>query len=255
MESDIRDKEAMNEDLMDTAGPGLVANVVEVYNLILRANRIANNMIEEPTVFRDLLSPLPPTLFALFWYGCEQIQVRPALADLTRYINEHGIDILTSIFTHDCGRAYTTLSPNNDQKRIRDLSTLTTLPLGSGSRTAGWYVVVIRDTRDPTFIRLYVGQSTDIKRRTVEHHTKHTSDTKKLLYIYWRTEARVGEVYVLGTTTTRDQLWLNIVEQYWAVALQTLTLPCRGSMSGCQKECHWKRKLERISPCQYPSYR
>jgi hypothetical protein len=28
----------------------------------------------------------------------------------------------------------------------------------------------------------------------------------------------------LGTTETRDQQWLNIVEQYWAVALQTLPL-------------------------------
>src|SRR3569833_29727 len=117
---------------------------------------------------------------------------------------------------------------------IRDQRVLTSLPNAESFDVPGWYLGVCTDLHDPTWMRLYVGQGKIISERINKHRERTRSlaqnaQTGQLWYAFARPNGRVTRYFGLGDfdrgiLDTDDDFatFLNVGEQFWAVALQPL---------------------------------
>jgi hypothetical protein len=100
-------------------------------------------------------------------------------------------------------------------------------------RSAGWYGIVISDEEDASYLRAYVGQAESVGHRLQQHtdaarEDPNTGRHQSLLYHIWRKPGRRAIFVHLGVLkgyqkdNETHQLTLNIGEQLFAEALQTL---------------------------------
>lgn len=196
-----------------------MTNPPALYELVVKAKHLAAADPIHPAV------PLQTYFANVFDHVCALICSKPLYAELAEYIRNEGKDTLQLRAMSDCARALghlTVLGRDGESWKLRDFDALMSLQSYHGVRSAGWYFIVLTDENDPAWRRLYVGQATDIHRRAQDHKTRYKRELNKLLYRLWNRPGRTAEVYVLGTTNNPDPKWLDIVEQFWSVALQTL---------------------------------
>lgn len=92
---------------------------------------------------------------------------------------------------------------------------------------AGWYAGILRDTGAPEWHKLYTGQSVRVGYRVGRHEYEHTSG-KGMMYRLWGAKPTRNMTFVLLGKASNSwqgedcQVWLNIVEMFLSLALQTL---------------------------------
>jgi hypothetical protein len=96
---------------------------------------------------------------------------------------------------------------------------LTSLPKAEDTAATGWYVIVLTDKNG--WIKLYVEQARNLRNRDHQHRLSYRRNGH-LVHRLWNKPWREAHIHALGTTNHVDNEYLNLVEQFWAVALQTL---------------------------------
>jgi len=154
------------------------------------------------------------------------------------FIPKHGHDELFRLLKKSvCPVVWSTLV-DGGKPFTPELLRSSGLPHGCGDHPfPGWYLIVLEDPKDPSWWRVYVGQSTDLKRREKSHLTNSkNSNVKELLYHTWRAGLpvpkdqplpREAKIYPLGWDnsglTGKDrELFLNLGEMFFCLVLQTL---------------------------------
>lgn len=102
------------------------------------------------------------------------------------------------------------------------------LPLANSEKIVGWYLGVILDIEDPTWYRLYVGQSICIKNR-VQSHLRERFTKGSYHYLTSRQPGKSATYVVLGTLNLHgldkevSAAILNLRELYFCLYFQTLS--------------------------------
>jgi hypothetical protein len=170
------------------------------------------------------MSQQAPVFTTILNHVFRQMLVLEAGKPVGTFLQDNDQQALAARLESECMTAIQQLFPLIGSPLVRDLNTLTSLPLSGDVQSSGWYLIVLREHSDPSWYRLYVGQTNNLARRVKEHQnpTYRKHQGHKFLYKLWEDPDRYGQVYTLGQTQSTDQLYLNVVEHVWAVALQTL---------------------------------